>query len=350
MKEKLQVLKKKMEEGVYNGVFPGATYAVIIDGKTYTDYVGYRDLYPKKEKNTIDTLYDLASLTKVIVTTILIAQLIDEKKLTLNNRVCDYFQDFKHKDITIYDLLTHSSGLPANIDWMQITTKDDYIKLLFETEKIYETKSKSVYSDVGFIILGLIIEKILNQPLDVIATNKIFNVLGMKETMYNPIDKNRCAATEKENDFYLKGIAHGKKTLLFDGMTGHAGLFSTISDMVKIAGMLLNDGKYLNKRVLSPNVFDSLFIPRIKDTNGFLRGLGFISGKNELVGSYVSEKTIYHTGFTGTRFLVDYGNKISFIILSNRIHPTRKNDKLKEFRKEVTDMVYELFIVGETIK
>lgn len=347
MENKLQLLKNKMLTGVKNKVFPGATYALILDGHIYIDVVGYKSLFPQKEENKVSTLYDMASLTKVIVTNVLISQLLFEKRILLDNKVSDYFNEFIHKDITIYELLTHSSGLPANIDWIDIKTKEEYMNRLFKTEKVYESGTKAIYSDIGFIILGLIIKKILGESLDVCAKKRIFDKLLMNDTSYNPTDIENCAPTEKEEDIYLKGVAHGKKTVLFNGVTGHAGVFSTIVDMSKFVMMVLNDGKCENKQIVSSEIIKLWFKPLVKDKDNFYRGLGWISGKNRMVGKYISKDTIYHTGFTGTRVLIDKGNNLGFIILSNRIHPDRKNDKLRVFRKEITDLVYELFVLNK---
>ena len=350
MQEKLQLLKEKMLEGVNTGVFPGTTYAVILDQDIYVDCVGYKSLYPTREINDLTTLYDIASLSKVLVTNVLISQMLEEKIIYLDDKVIKFFPSFMHDDITILDLLTHSSGLPANIDWINIKSREYYIDAIFHTEKIYINGSKAVYSDIGFIILGLIIERVLNESLDIIAKKRIFSQLDMNNTLYNPKDITSCAPTSKEGNVYLRGVAHGKKTQLFNGVVGHAGVFSTITDMTKFVQMILNNGNYKNNQIVSPDIIELWFKPQIKDIDGFYHGLGWISGENKLIGKYTSDHTIYHAGFTGTRILVDQQNKLGFVLLSNCIHSTGNNKKLRKFRKEIIDYVYELFIIDKVRK
>ena len=340
MNNTLNVIRNKMLRGVEKNVFPGSTYGIIYKGKTITDVVGNKTLYPKIESNNIDTIYDLASLTKVIVTNFLIGKLVEENKIKLSDSVKNYLPEFKYDDVTINDLLTHSSGLPANVNWMEITNKEDYLKLILNTDKEVEKHSKAIYSDIGFIILGVLIEKVTGETLDLLANTQIFNKLEMANTMYKPVDTDRCAPTEKEGDIYIKGIVHDKKARLFNGVAGHAGVFSTITDVLKFAQLILDDGIYNHNQIISKKIIDEWYKPTFRDSSGRNRTLGWIEGKTSDVCNLISNNAIYHQGFTGNRMLIDKDNELAIIVLSNRVHPTRNNNNFGKFWGEFVELIY----------
>ncbi|MFA5604113.1 MAG: serine hydrolase [Bacilli bacterium] len=335
-----------MNEGVNNNVFPGATYAIIYKGTIIKDFVGYKSLYPVKEENNIDTIYDLASLTKVLVTNTLIGKLLEDKIIGLDDLVKNYIKEFKHDDITIKDLLTHSSGLPANVNWMHIKTKEEYLNLILNVDKVFPRHSKALYSDIGFIILGVLIERITNESLDQLASKHIFKSLEMNETMYNPCEIERCAPTELEGDIYVKGYVHDRKARLFNGIAGHAGVFSTVTDMIKFAQLILDEGVYKDKQIISKETIELWYKPTFVDDTQRYRTIGWIEGKRSTVCDNISSKAVYHQGFTGNRLLIDKGNEIAIVILSNRVHPTRNNNAFGEFFGEVATLIYENLIIS----
>ncbi|MDD2181319.1 MAG: serine hydrolase [Bacilli bacterium] len=340
MNNTLNVLRNKMITGVEKNVFPGSTFGIIYKGKTIVEVVGNKSLYPEVEANNIDTIYDLASLTKVMVTNFLIGKLLEDNRINLKDPVKKYLLEFKHEDITIIDLLTHSSGLPANVNWMEIKTSEDYLNLILNTDKEVERHSRAIYSDIGFIILGVLIEKITGETLDSLANNQIFNKLDMNNTMYNPSDIDACAPTEKEDDIYIKGIVHDKKARLFNGVAGHAGVFSTITDVTKFARLILDDGRYNGNQIISEKIINDWYKPTFQDLNGRNRTLGWVEGKTSGVCRLISNNAIYHQGFTGNRMLIDRENELAIIVLSNRIHPTRNNNKFGKFWGEFVELVY----------
>lgn len=335
------IIKNKMNEGVNDNVFPGSTYAVIYKGSIIMDFVGYKSLYPIKEENNIDTIYDLASLTKVLVTNTLIGKLLEEKIINLDDLVKQYIKEFKHDDITIKDLLTHSSGLPANVNWMHIKTCEEYLNLILTVDKVFPRHSKALYSDIGFIILGVLIERITNKSLDELANEHIFKRLEMNETIYNPLETERCAPTELEGDIYVKGYVHDRKARLFNGVAGHAGVFSTVSDLIKFAQMILDDGVYKENQIISKEIIELWYQPTFIDDTDRYRTVGWIEGKRSTVCDHISSRAMYHQGFTGNRLLIDKNNDLAIIILSNRVHPTRNNNAFGEFFGEVTTLIYE---------
>ena len=331
-------LNKLIETEINRGSFPGANYCLVANGKSYFNSLGNKALYPSVEANDIDTLYDMASLTKVVCTTTALMILLDRGLLRLYDYVNYFLPEFKHKDITVWDLLTHSSGLPADVSRALYKTKEELIEHIFSVDLKYEKNTRIVYSDIGFILLGFIIEKITKQKLDEFVSENIFKPLEMKDSCYNPVDVNRCAPTEDRGGYIDRGYVHDEKAHTLGGVAGHAGLFSTVKDINNFLQMILNDGVYNNKRILSTMVIDLLFKPQVEEKIGISlvgnkRGLGWIVKSDFPVsGDLASANTIMHTGFTGTHVFIDRDNKVAFCMLTNRVHPTRDNSLINGFR------------------
>ena len=348
-KDQKREIKLIIEECCSRGVFPGANVAILLEDEEYLFSVGKKSILPKEELNSIDTIYDLASLTKVLVTTTLIMKLIDMGKLKLDTLVKDIIPEFRNNNnINIFDLLTHTSGLPADIKLDLSVDKETIRKKIYCCDSVYEKNTKVLYSDIGFILLGFIIEEIVRKPLDIIAKEFIFTPLNMNDTSYLPDSKlfNRCAPTENSPHFHkiLRGEVHDRKAYLMGGVSGHAGVFSDIDDMSKFARMILNRGEYNKKRILSEKSVESLFKTQtpIGEIN---RGLGYLTFDIRSPFSTMnSGESIFHTGFTGTSLLIDKGNKISIIVLSNRVHPTRENIKIIEERKKIHEKIMRILL------
>ena len=348
-KDQKREIKLIIEECCSRGVFPGANVAILLEDEEYLFSVGKKSILPKEELNSIDTIYDIASLTKVLVTTTLIMKLIDMGKLKLDTLVKDIIPEFRNNNnINIFDLLTHTSGLPADIKLDLSVDKETIRKKIYWCDSVYEKNTKVLYSDIGFILLGFIIEEIVRKPLDIIAKEFIFTPLNMNDTSYLPDSKlfNRCAPTENSPHFHkiLRGEVHDRKAYLMGGVSGHAGVFSDIDDMSKFARMILNRGEYNKKRILSEKSVESLFKTQtpIGEIN---RGLGYLTFDIRSPFSTMnSGESIFHTGFTGTSLLIDKGNKISIIVLSNRVHPTRENIKIIEERKKIHEKIMRILL------
>jgi beta-lactamase len=349
MKE-LQELTKLIEEEIKNGAFPGANYAIVTPQRTYLGTVGNKSLIPSIQKNTIDTIYDMASLSKVLATTTCIFKLMEEGKIRTASKVQTYLPQFAYKHVTIWHLLTHTSGLPEGISGL-LTMKSakDVYKKIFSTPLVYETGMQIKYSDLGYVLLGLIIEKIENRPLDEVIKEKIFLPLDMIDTTYNPKDLNRCAPTELRNDDLYQGIlqgsVHDEMAFLLNGVAGHAGVFSTVKDVSHFITMILNNGKYNDQQILSPTTIDLMFTPQVHEKSGVIcketiRGLGWlIGGFASSSGDLTSNQTIHHTGFTGTSIFIDRSNEIGFCLLTNRVHPTRNTSGHIEARGKIANYI-----------
>lgn len=357
MNEKIKGLNGIIEDAIKNDFFPGANYCLIANGEVFYGSFGKKALYPKAEENDLDTLYDMASCSKVISTTTSIMILIEQGKIRLYDPVCTYLPNFMHKHVTIFDLLTHTSGLPADVRRAnKLASKEEALEKIFGAELTYDKNTKIVYSDIGFILLGLLVESVSGKTLDNFAKEYIFNPLEMTSTTYNPTDFLRCAPTEERNDEVVKGMLRGKvhdeKAYILGGVAGHAGVFSCVKDVKNFLEMLLNDGEFKGKRILSKAVVDMLFVPQVRVQNGISmdydqRGLGWIvKGSYSSAGDLASPNTILHTGFTGTNVFVDRDNKVAFSLLTNRVHPTRNNTKIISFRGKLGNYIISHFGIG----
>lgn len=337
----MEFLDNKINKLVYQGVVPGICYAVINDGNVSIGSNGYKTLIPKMEKISDDTIYDVASLTKVIVTVPLILKLIDNKIINFDDKVNKYLPLFKYDDVTIYHLLAHTSGLPADLGSRKIVSKEKIINEMYSTEKEYETGTKVLYSDLGYMFLGQLIEKVYNKPLDIVAKEELFKPLDMKDTNYNPINKGRCAPTEVTTDRgIVKGFVHDEKAYSLNGVAGHAGVFSTARDLSHFVVMILNDGTYNGKTILSKEMVDILFKPLVYDEKcKWFRSFCFIVGNNDLVIEE-GEKVISFHGFTGPSISIDRDKNIGIVLMTNRIHPSRDNKLISKERPKISEEIY----------
>ena len=332
----LDKLHELIVSGVTNGAFPGACYAVVLKDKVYMNYCGLRARYPEEESNSIDTIYDMASVSKVATTSICLLKLMEMGKIRLFDKVKDYIPGFLYDDICIYHLVTHTSGLKPGLSnpWY-IQSSDAAWSMIMRAPVNFPVGTDIVYSDLNFIFLGRIIEIVSGMSLDEFAKKYIYEPLEMKDTCYNPADKLRCAPTEERNDPIIKGIVrgnvHDETAYILGGVAGHAGMFSTISDMSNFLQMILNEGMFKGKKILSKVTVDKLFTPLAEKQVGLStmklrRSIGWIvNDYNSSAGDLTSSETINHTGFTGTNVWVDRKNEVAFCLLSNRVHPTRKN-------------------------
>lgn len=344
-KNRFKYLKQYISKCTDDAIFPGACFGIVTNEESLFCVEGYSQLLPIKELATVNSIYDLASLSKVISTTTIILKLIEDGQITLCTNVCDIFPKFKYKDITIYNLLTHTSGLPSDINDYNVLCKDkqDIIKMVFSTELEYETGKKVLYSDIGYILLGFILEKVIG-PIDTYFNEYIAKPLNMRDTYFNPKRsvKDRCVPTEyTDSRGYIKGTVHDGKAYILGGISGHAGLFSTVKDLGNFCKMMLNNGIFDRERILSKNSIQMIMECNTDGLNE-KRGLGW-QIKNNLsnincMGDLASNRSIFHTGFTGPSVLIDFDRKFAFILLTNRIHPSRDNRTLIKLRKNINNI------------
>lgn len=353
----IELVNKEIEE---NKAFPGANLGIVTSENKTVLSLGKKSLYSsdennnlisKVEDNSLDTIYDMASLSKVVSTTSCVLKLIDMGLLRIATNVYKILPRFKHENVTIWHLLTHTAGLPEGVTGlMDMKTSDEVMDFIYDVELIYKPGEKINYSDIGFILIGKIVEVLSGKPLDVFAKENIFEPLEMHNTGYNPLNKAMCAPTEHRNDSLYKGMVqgfvHDETAVLLGGVAGHAGLFSTINDMTNFIEMILNDGMFNGKRILSERVINLIFIPQVQEApgvtlHGTIRSIGWMLGgfggpNGDLT---CPEATIHHTGFTGTSLWVDKYNHIGFCMLTNRVHPTRNNPKHIDARGKISNFI-----------
>ena len=338
-------LETLINEAIQEGVFPGANYALIIKDKISFGSFGAKALYPHYEVNELNTIYDMASCSKVISTTTAIMLLLEQGKLRLFDAVANYLPFMASSEVTIWDLLTHTSGLPPFIAPRFYKSKEELMELIKTTKMQYEKNTKIVYSDLGFILLGWIVEEISKKSLASFTKEQLFIPLEMNDTGYNPQYFKRCAPTEDRKDKIDRAYVHDEAAYTLGGIAGHAGLFSTVSDVSKFMQMILNQGFYKGKKILSPQTIKLLFTPQVEEAKGVAkvlnrRSLGWIvKGDYPCSGDLVSSNTIMHTGFTGTHLFIDKDNQVAFTLLSNRVHPTRDNTKIIAFRAKIGNYI-----------
>jgi beta-N-acetylhexosaminidase len=342
----------KVDSIIYNGInekaFPGASLLINLDGETiYKKGFGKFTYESNSQDVNTSTIYDLASLTKVIATTTASMICIDKKYFSLNDKVEKYIPEFgtnQKENITIRNLLLHNSGLPA---WKKFydknLTRDQILSDIYSSECEYKTGSKTVYSDLGMIVLGKVIEKVTNTTLDKFCENEIFKPLGMKNTFFNPPDSVKHRIPPTENDTYwrnrlIKGEAHDETASLLGGVSGHAGLFSNIEDIEKFLLMILNKGVYQNKRIINSETVE-LFTKRQSDENPRALGWDIKSETGSSAGNLFSKDSFGHTGFTGTSIWVDPDRNLFVVFLTNRVYPSRENKKLLAIRPQLHDAI-----------
>jgi uncharacterized protein YbbC (DUF1343 family)/CubicO group peptidase (beta-lactamase class C family) len=320
-----------IEQAIHENQIPGAVLLVGHDGHViYRKAYGSRALEPRREPMTLDTIFDLASLTKVIVTTPAVMQLVERGKVRLNDPVAKYLPEFAQngkEDITVRQLLTHYSGLEPDVDLKTAWEgKETAYTMAFTETPEDPPGSKFTYSDINFIMLGALVERVSGESLDAYATQHIFAPLKMMHTRFLPPAawRVKIAPTQyDESNHMLRGEVHDPTARRMGGVAGHAGLFSTADDLAKFAQALLNGGG----AILSSLSVEKMTRPEQPPSAPVLRGFGwdidspFSSNRGDLlpVGSYG------HTGFTGTSLWIDPTTKSYIILLTNAVHPRGGN-------------------------
>jgi len=325
----LGVVDGIVQEAIRDGQIPGAVVLVGHDGEIiYRKAFGERALEPRREAMTEDTIFDVASLTKVIATTTAVMQLAEKGQIRINDPEVKYIPEFTEngkEEITVRELLTHHSGLPKDLDLSQPWEgRETALRMAYADKPTYPPGSRFLYSDVNFIVLGALVERVSGLSLDEYCQKNIFTPLQMTRTRFLPPAAwfPKTAPTQyDEHEKMLRGIVHDPTARRMGGVAGHAGLFSTADDLAKFAQALL-DGT----TILSPLMIDKMTTPQQPPTSQVLHGFGwdidspFSSNRGELlpVGSFG------HTGFTGTSLWIDPTTRTFIIVLANAVHPRGK--------------------------
>jgi CubicO group peptidase (beta-lactamase class C family) len=319
---------------------PGIALGIVTPTTITTHVVGYSALVPHREVLKADTRYDLASLTKVVITTTIILQLIDEGRLDFSTPIQAILPAYSHPQTTVGDLLTHQSGLPADDPTYKSCQDAMELRHFTLTHPLsVEPRTRVIYTDFGFLILGWVIEA-LEGPLDKVAKRRIAQPLGLTTLGYKPEASQVCAPTEVSvTRGVIRGVVHDGKAFLMNGVAGNAGCFATLQDLCVFTQSFLDD----RQRLLSKASMAQL---RQTHTVGldFKRTWGWYRHDPSCAfGHQLSEDCLFHTGFTGTSIAIDFTKQVGVVILTNRIHPTRDNPHITAIRNTVHDAVFSEF-------
>ncbi len=350
--ERLARMDQVIQASIAKKELPGAVVLVARHGRVaWRKAYGSRAVEPQPEAMTADTIFDLASLTKIVATATSVMILVEQGKVRLSDPAIQFIPEMKgggRDAITIEQLLTHTAGFAPDFDLRERWTGyDEAIKRLYREPLRNPPGARFVYSDINYIALGEVVHRVSGQTLDQFARENIFMPLGMRDTGFNPDPglRSRIAPTEKrrgqmnylgdsgenagpQGEQWLRGQVHDPTSFRMNGVAGHAGLFSTANDLAIFCQMILSGGIYHGARILSPMGVATMTRPRAIAENGSARGLGwdvttsFSTNKGDLfpLGSFG------HTGFTGTSMWIDPASDSFVIFLSNRVHPDGKGD------------------------
>ena len=334
--ERLAAIDRVVARGLKAGGYPGAAVVVGRKGASVWEK-GFGHLDWSAQSDAVipeSSIYDLASLTKVIGTTTALMILYDEGKIGLEDPVVKYVPGFAGgwKDsVTLRQLLTHRSGLPAGRDlWRVARSPDEARQMVIETPLGARPGDRFEYSDLGADMLGFVVEAVSGQSLDVFLGERVYAPLGMTDTFFRPADtlRTRIAPTEvtPPRGYPLRGEVHDENAFALGGIAGHAGLFSTAADLSIFAQMMLNGGVYNGVRIVADSTV-RLFTMRAATGT---RALGWDTcDNNGGCGSYLSDRAYGHTGFTGTSLWIDPDREMFVILLTNRVHAARARQPAK---------------------
>ncbi len=361
----MDAVTEMMERGVKDGVFPGAVLLISFEGEIkYLNAFGVTDCFSKKAMEK-DNIFDLASLTKPLATVMAAAKLLEDEKLFLSQTISSvlpgYFSKDK-QDITIDHLLHHTSGLPAhreyfrNLDSYDQALKRSKLRQMTADEPLISRPGEEqLYSDLGFIILAWIIEKISGQQMDRFVQGMIYKPLGVKTLFYIDLFNSsyfpddlyeKIVPTEKcpWRKKLIKAQVHDENTWAVGGIEGHAGLFGDAVSVWKLSMEIMNALAGRRTKALNKNVIQELL--KQKKTGGFRAGFDTPSKSNSSSGRYFSPGSIGHLGFTGTSLWMDIDRSVIIVLLTNRVHPHRKNIKIRQFRPLIHDIIMEQILKG----
>jgi CubicO group peptidase (beta-lactamase class C family) len=354
MRAKIGPAAQLLEEGVAECAFPGGVLAVGHRGRLAVYACGKLSHAAGAAKVDADTIYDTASLTKPVVTTTLAAMLYEQGQLDISALVGRYLPEWTRganakprARVTVAHLLAHASGLPAHEDYfLKAKGQAEILARAVAQPLAYEPGSKTIYSDIGFILLGAIIESVTGRGLDELATERIFAPLGMANTMFRPPKSLRARIAPTERAGARKQLVHGEvhdeNAWAMGGVAGHAGMFSTGPDLAIFCQMLLNGGIYAHERILRRKTVAEFTSPNPLAAN--TRTLGWnVPTERSSSGKYFSKQSIGHTGFTGTSIWIDPAKELFVVLLTNaaRVHANHEDDLIRRVQPAVHNAIVE---------
>ncbi len=358
-------IDKALKQAIENGSTPGvALLAAKREDVVYREAFGHAQIYPEHRSLGLSSLFDIASLTKVIATTTAVMQLLRDKKLALEDPLQKFLPEFPHEQINLLHVLTHSAGFSDHLPLYEYVqeeaqtqgekfigspeAKELAVRTICETELLYTPGKFSKYSDLGFILLGRAIEEISGISLDRYCEERIFRPFGMDNTFFQPVQ-----GTKREGDFVatercdwrrrvLCGEVHDENAYAMGGVAGHAGLFSTLDDIQRFMTRLI--ACYQGRDDTIPQEIVAQFFRRQNLVKGSTRALGWDTPSRNMKekasgGTIIAESSVGHTGFSGTSIWFDPTRHLTIILLANRIHPSRHNHTFLHARPRIHDTV-----------
>lgn len=348
-----------MQNALHTGVFPGAVLSIQLQREPVLHQAfGYRCLAPQRDEMSPNTIFDLASLTKVVVTTTAVMVLYERGEIGLDDPVSRFVPEFGANgkaDVALSHLLAHSSGLPAWIDFRTLLPHGVEVGTLNAKQVVYDhihgisleypTGTQTKYSDLGFVLLAEIVERVAGRPLDQFCHEEVFEPLGMQDTGFNPLARTdrsyapeRFASTEEcpWRRRIMRGEVHDENAHVMGGVAGHAGLFSTSQDLGRFVRMMTctDEKDPLRSTTIRTFTRRQNLVP---DSN---RALGWDTpSEGSSSGHLFSSDAFGHTGFTGTSIWIDPTRDLAVVLLTNRVHPSRENTKILSFRPQLHDTI-----------
>ena len=341
--KRLSNVDRIINESISKGEVPGAVLAVVRDGKmAYIKAYGNKSVFPDTVKMTVNTVFDLASVSKPVGTAVAFMQLVEQGRIRLTDNVSMYIPGFKpwvdsatgrKIDIRVVDLLTHSSGLPPYAPVATIVEKSGapnpaaLMEWIANCKRDFKPTTRFQYSCLNFVTLQNILQNVTGMKLMDYSKKNVFDVLGMKNTTYNPTGEilKLVAPTEKQKDgSVLLGRVHDPiANILNDGNSGNAGVFSNAEDLAILAAALMNGGEYNGRRVLGKLTVETMItVPEgVKELGRSLGWDNYSSYASNNGNLFHPEKTFGHTGYTGTSLIIDPVSKTAVILLAHRVHP-----------------------------
>ena len=350
---KYDSLTNIFEDAVADSAWPGGVMLIGRGDKIiYRQAVGYHT-YAQKQVTKEDDIFDLASISKVVGTTSAVMKLVENGQLSLDDFAVKYLPELQGPDenqtalkktITVRHLLTHTAGFePFRLFYEMDCSVDARWDSVFQSELKTKPGTNTVYSDIGLMVMGKIVESITGMPQNEYLEKAVFAPLKMKDTGYLPDPSllDRIVPTEIKEEGLIHGYVHDENTHSLGGVAGHAGLFSTAPDLSRFCRMMLNEGELDGVRIFKPETI-KLFTTRIDPNNS--RCLGWDSPEGESSGGiYISPHSFGHTGYTGTSLWIDVENNVYVILLTNAVHPNRsyKYPNYFEWRQLLHSVAYE---------
>ncbi len=346
-----------LEQAVSDRVFPGCAFAVLFPGQKdafldSTQAMGRLTYDPNSPRVEPGTVFDLASLTKVLATTMAVMQLYDRQQLALDAPLTEWLPEFAAADptdtrrsrVTLRMLLDHSSGLPGYARLFESAhSRSAMVEACLRQPLTADPATRAEYSDIGFILLGHLVEKLTGERLDSYCRREIFEPLGMSTTRYCPDQEMRASIPPTENDHsfrhrIVQGEVHDENASVMDGVGGHAGLFSNAVDPLRVATCMLGGGVTSSGMQLFSAETVSHFTKRSEEPPGTSRALGWDTPSTpSSSGGFFSQRSIGHLGYTGTSLWIDLDAGIAVTLLTNRTWPNRSNQAIREVRPRFHD-------------